>query len=414
MNVEKAKGRFFYLLQILGTLGLTGAIVDYFVNPTEVHFLVVRFFGLFATIGSILLYRKDFKTLSILTYIIVGLILFSIDNFGFEESYLFFFSAAINTINALVFFKAKQWILKAGTGLIIWAYSIALYIVHFNYVKEFPEAVIASPEIKLIIQFSFLGAISLIGITFEAYTVHLENLKRIEKEDALEKTLILMKSIVHDIKQPLSQIPLLNGIIATKLPEAFKSESNYLEQSTQTVMRTMRLIHESQRSIENLSFITDEKSADLEESVERILPLYKSTLDALTDFNLSITAKGFIPMQQTDLLIVLRNLLSNSIKYRHKGAPLKIDCRWDASQQEFRWSDTGIGVEKSVLKQLGKTPIRADHRIQGSGQGLLNVASIADQNNFMMYFEPNEPCGLCVTLKRGSAITDSISDILKH
>lgn len=391
----------------MGILGLSVAIADYFIGePTSMLFLLVRIFGLIGTLISLVLYNFKKTTSGTLVYIFVGMVLFAIDNFGFTESYIFFFSAVINTINALVFFEPDEWRLKSGSGITIWAFSVIMYLVHMDYVATNPELVIESPIQKLVVQFIFIGIISILGVSFEAYTVHLSTLARKKQEELLKDTILLTKSIVHDIKQPLSQIPMINGIVSSKLPDEYRNEADYLERSTQTVLRTVRLINESQKQIENLEFFQGQTTSSVKDCLNQILPLYSDSLDALKFEGVSLSIKGDIAMSSTDMMIILRNLLSNSIKYRDPNSDLKIECRWNKETQEFRWSDNGKGVAHEVLEKLGREVFRADKRIQGSGQGLLNVASIAEKNGFNIKFEHNEPSGLCITLLRSEAFND--------
>jgi len=409
MVIERPKKILFNTLQILGILGLTFACIDYFLSETSTHpvFIVVRISGLISTGVSIWLYNKRYISHAVGVYVATGLILFSLDNFAFAESYLFLFSASINSILALVFFEAREFKKKIITGVIIWAYSITLFQIHGRFVLNHPELVQISGNEKLTVQFIFLAIITILGVGFEAYTVYIrtkqleEQTKNLRNErDQKENILLITQSYIHDIKQPLSQISLLNQLtVLDKNPETLEHRS---EQISASVDHVGELIQGALDKIKWTHGTSEEKGTMLCKEIQALQEWFAPQMKEAGLKRIQCECDALVPMDRKDLEQILRNLLSNSLKYADTNRALKVSCSWDAQAQRLVWKDNGMGVSTATLPKLGRTAVREDASIQGSGVGLTFIQKIAKKNLFELHFAhgASDGTGLEVILER--------------
>ena len=84
------------------------------------------------------------------------------------------------------------------------------------------------------------------------------------------------------------------------------------------------------------------------------------------------------------LRTVLRNLISNAIKFTPKGGKVNIDAQRKIDQIEITVSDTGIGIEREMIKKLFRIETsfttRGTGNEKGSGLGLLLCKEFAEKH----------------------------------
>ena len=88
-----------------------------------------------------------------------------------------------------------------------------------------------------------------------------------------------------------------------------------------------------------------------------------------------ITEEIVVTADEKMLSSVLRNLISNAIKFTPKGGRVKIEAKTDTDQVKVSVSDTGIGMEKDIIDKLFKIEtsftLRGTGNEKGTGLGLL-------------------------------------------
>jgi len=102
----------------------------------------------------------------------------------------------------------------------------------------------------------------------------------------------------------------------------------------------------------------------------------------------------------------LTNLIQNSIKYRDKTRPLKIEIGYWLSRDEvvFFVRDNGLGVDESEAKKVFDLFYRGTTDSEGSGAGLAIVKRIIEAHGGRIWVQAQQEKGttMCFTLPQQS------------
>lgn len=386
--------KYFYLISGLGLLGSLVASIDGFLSNEFLVIIATRLTGFILTASSIYYYRKGYFRRAVLLFLFVGIVLFTIDNFRFAESYMFLFSAVINSFNTVILLPKTTTKLKTIAIAAIWLVAISAFGYHKVFAVNYPELIIISPTFKLIFQFTFVGSITMSAVLKSSDDLIRAN-EALETEKAnLEKSIALSKSYIHDLRQPLSTISLLGEI--DRIGHTQSSISGTSERRNIAVTNALKIVEEFDKSVESVG--KGEKGFLLSEIVNHISEnLYKESY-GIDDKTIRIIEDGYIPLTLSDCYIFARNLIGNSVKYQSNERPLRILCSWDERTQTLVFSDNGKGVSSQNLQFLGKESVRENNEIFGTGKGLLNLAKIAELNKGTLSFQNNDNHGLRVSI----------------
>jgi two-component system, sensor histidine kinase and response regulator len=187
----------------------------------------------------------------------------------------------------------------------------------------------------------------------------------------------------HDFRNPLSNISLITHMIkSTKSDDERNLLLNGLEASINMIEKTIQGIIEMVEVQEHKNHPA--KRIHFEELINVILNEFnraKDEIKAAVKFSFHETPViSYIPVY---LESVLRNLISNALKYRSPSRPLQIDIK-TKTEGEFvviTFSDNGIGIDLSRnRKNLFKPFSRFNREIEGKGIGLHLIKNIVEMN----------------------------------
>jgi len=215
----------------------------------------------------------------------------------------------------------------------------------------------------------------------------LELLARVKTHLTLSKTLEKLEStirsrdklhaiIAHDLRSPLGSIQMvLQALKGTKIDEQTFNELVYNLSIT---------TKETSDLLENLLNWSRDKIGEikptfsaliLEELVQKMIESFKS--NALQKKIKIINSTGSNQYVYADpflLRTVLRNLMSNAIKFTDQGGTIDIDSKEEGNHILIRVNDTGVGIKEDALQSIFNhdkfysTPGTQNER--GSGLGL--------------------------------------------
>lgn len=213
-------------------------------------------------------------------------------------------------------------------------------------------------------------------ITFIDITARIRDLKYLEKLISAHQ--ILVDTISHDIKTPLTNITLALDIIGNST-----SDASDITTGIEIVGRAAKRI---QLMIDELNNLPNESNIDTvnEErlSFENILEdaclaLTTQLQDAKAIIRQNIQAPE-ISFSRRKLRSVIYNLISNAVKYRSAERTCEITVSTVQTEHgiEIAVKDNGIGIESDKQDAIFTKYYRAHKMVEGTGVGLYLVKEI--------------------------------------
>lgn len=216
-------------------------------------------------------------------------------------------------------------------------------------------------------------------------------LKQAEQQlKALNQTKDKIYSIVaHDLKNPFTSLLSYSQIIQAK------SHTLGAEKVSQIAKSMNKAAKEAYALLENLLNWASLQSGMLKATpaticiktlfngIEKLMSPAVQAKDITLQFNLPEEV-GVMADQQM-LETILRNLISNAIKFSYEGSVINVTAKKDGSNCIFEVSDQGIGIAEAESKRLfeeGRNyTIMGTHKESGTGLGLMLCREFVEANN---------------------------------
>jgi len=142
----------------------------------------------------------------------------------------------------------------------------------------------------------------------------------------------------------------------------------------------------------------------------------KIVMDVITEFAEQVRSIGAtvsiaetfpeVYVDRIRIMQVLTNLIQNSINYRDKTVPLKIEIGYWLSEDEvvFFVRDNGVGIDASEAEKVFDLFYRGTTNGEGSGVGLAIVKRIIEAHGGRMWVQDQSAKGttMCFTLPQQS------------
>lgn len=137
----------------------------------------------------------------------------------------------------------------------------------------------------------------------------------------------------------------------------------------------------------------------LNEVMEVFRPFAEARQIALT---LSCNAKAEVWMDRNKMDSILKNLISNALKYTPQGGNVDVTAHVQEKEWDISINDTGIGIPPNEQKKIFKTHYRASNainlKVTGSGIGLLLVKKLVKLHKGTIHFKSSANQGTCMRL----------------
>jgi signal transduction histidine kinase/ligand-binding sensor domain-containing protein len=195
--------------------------------------------------------------------------------------------------------------------------------------------------------------------------------------------------IAHDLKNPFSTIigfsELLNEEINSEYPSKAKEYANTINTSAEQTYKLLENLLEwanSQRG--KISF---------EPCMVNINELLSEELNVLSDMarTKNIDLKSFLPdnliisADKNMIKTILRNLISNAIKFTHKGGKVEVKAKIDNGQVIISVTDSGVGMTKETIAKLfrldANLSTRGTENEKGTGLGLFLCKEFTEKHD---------------------------------
>ncbi len=200
----------------------------------------------------------------------------------------------------------------------------------------------------------------------------------------------------HDLKGPVTALTFLTEMLKSEwksLDESMRVDYvTHIDKSSQQIKNLVLNLLEWARSqsgqvkLEPVAFPVRKV---FDENVELLLQQANQkqiTLQVETD------ADHFIYGDYNMICTVVRNILSNSIKYTPRGGQIHLSSVWNGNgTTRIRIKDSGVGMEKAILEKLfsiDKGPsMKGTEKETGTGLGLVISHEFTQLNKGHLYAE---------------------------
>ncbi|MGE5420012.1 MAG: ATP-binding protein [Chloroflexota bacterium] len=189
----------------------------------------------------------------------------------------------------------------------------------------------------------------------------------------------LFSIISHDLKGPFSSIVGFSELLVEKLGKNdLKSVSDYgriiLESSWQAMDLLTNLIEWSRLQTGRMSYNpAPERFVAITESVIRLLnaSAFQKSIDIIVEIHPDIKVMADRAMVST----ILRNLISNAIKFTKPGGKIIINASEKNNNLHVGVTDTGIGMSRDLAEKLFRFDATVSnpgtHNEKGTGLGMI-------------------------------------------
>lgn len=215
------------------------------------------------------------------------------------------------------------------------------------------------------------------------------------------KSLIAMTG--HDLRHPLQIIVSVNSLLSRRLSGIQESEH---------VAKSQRATFELMRQLDRLidAIRVHERAETIELKPVRVAEmldnLYRDYRDSAHNAGLQFhfVSSSAVVMSDSVLLEgVLRNLISNSIKYTHRGGKILVGCRKLESGIRIEVHDTGAGIAPANMSRIFNAFERLGTDVpEGLGLGLFIVRHAAASLGHRIDVRSTEGKGSCFSVEIAS------------
>ena len=215
--------------------------------------------------------------------------------------------------------------------------------------------------------------------------------------------------ISHDLKSPISTLAGLLKLMKIKSLDELE-RAKVVENLEIALKNTKNLLdnilawaHKNNRDH------AENDEIDLYNTIEEILLLfqYQADLKSIKLINM-VEQDFFIYANKNMLQLVLRNLISNAIKFTHKNGSVEISMIQDFPNVLIIVKDDGIGMSKQIRENLFKsnehTSTPGTENEKGTGLGLMLCKEFLDKYNGALHVESKQGKGTTFTIILKNAI----------
>ncbi len=207
---------------------------------------------------------------------------------------------------------------------------------------------------------------------------------------SLNKTKDRLFSIIgHDLKNPINTImgfmELLNRREGKLSPETRIEYQGHVSESIQNVSKLLdNLLEWSRTQRETISF--KQQQLDLNEIIRENIDLARVTAEKKS-IKLEFQTSGPVMVMADSNMIntVLRNLISNAIKYTGESGTIEVRTKADARNVDVSVVDSGIGMSEEERRNLFKVDMPVSRKgtsgESGTGLGLLICKEFVEKHN---------------------------------
>lgn len=214
-------------------------------------------------------------------------------------------------------------------------------------------------------------------ITFVEITRRIKDLK--EQEKLIADHEILLDTISHDIKNPLSNLVMAIELFKTVSPNDEKQFNTLLEIVDSALTKMHQLIKElTEVRRDEHKYKAKEELLNFEHILEDVRLTLRDNIMAANAIILSEINISEITFSRRKLRTIIYNLIHNAIKFNTTDRQPTINVTTNKENDFIVISvkDNGIGIDESKFDAIFSKYYRIENAIEGSGIGLYLVKEI--------------------------------------
>ena len=291
----------------------------------------------------------------------------------------------VETLTIPIVFNGKKWTLLYSKPNEQFAYFESKVIV-----------VLLSGFIISLLLFSL--SLSLLNTRFKAQQIKESEIKLRELNATKDK---FFSIIGHDLKSPFNSIIGFSNLLVEQIKnkdiEGIDKYANIVLKSSNKAMDLLLNLMEWSRSqTGRLEF--NPEYFDLVSCINKIILLYVeiSGQKSITIKNI-LPYKAFVFADNAMISTVLRNLISNAIKFTMPGGKIIVSAIEKQNEIIFSVSDNGVGISKNSIEKLFRIDqsfsTTGTNEETGTGLGLILCKEFVEKHNGKIWVESEEKKG---------------------
>lgn len=204
--------------------------------------------------------------------------------------------------------------------------------------------------------------------------------------------------IAHDLKSPFSAILGFSGMLKREAPnleiDSIVKYADVINSSSQQTFRLLENLLDWARMQQDIVPF-EPKAIILNSLINNEIESLKYNADQKNITLVNMASDEIIVTADENMLgTILRNLISNAIKFTPKDGKVNVEAKMNLNQVEISVSDTGIGIKKENIEKLFKIETsfstRGTGNEKGSGLGLLLCKEFVEKHGGTILVE-SEP-----------------------
>ncbi len=214
-------------------------------------------------------------------------------------------------------------------------------------------------------------------ITFVEITRRIKDLQ--EQEKLIADHEILLDTISHDIKNPLSTLVMAIELFKEVSPNEEKEFKTLLKVVDNALTKMHKLIGElTEVRKETHKYKTQEELLNVEHILEDVRLTLNNNIIAANAIITSEINISEITFSRRKLRTIIYNLVNNAIKFKSPDRQPKIIVTTNREDDYIIISvkDNGVGIDESKFEAIFSKYYRVENAIEGSGIGLYLVKEI--------------------------------------
>ncbi len=242
------------------------------------------------------------------------------------------------------------------------------------------------------------GAIVLILIIIGLYTVYRNNIKiralnkQIETSNQAKDRLFSI--ISHDLRGPIASFEttpkMLKSYLTKNQPEKMEELVDHIDRSARNLNRLLDNLLNWSLSQKDELVIHIEKLS-IKPIIEEIIEVFNDAA-ALKSITIQSTIEEqWVMADRNTFSTVVRNLISNAVKFSRPGTSIIIDHRVNDNWIELKITDQGVGMTEEQLAKLfliDKTKVRSGTANEkGTGLGMVLIKEFIEINKGQIMVE---------------------------